>query len=179
MKTIVLAIVLGLAGWSLPIAAVEATARTLVLAVALMAAGVFPCMTLVVNAMKGEQRTPILIEELYGQLRTLLKILVTAFAIAVACVLTLATTAALSAANADDLPIRIGAVAGGALLGLLASRAAAIGRAFFAILDINRKQALIIARKDVRTQREAVIADGRREQFKSDDPTPRKLERVV
>lgn len=178
MKTIVSALLLGVAAWWLPAGAVEATARTLVLAVALMAAGVFPCMTLVVNSMKGEQRTPALIEELFGQLHRLLKVLVAAFAVAVVSVLALSATSALAASGADDFLVRSSAAICGFLLGMLAGRAITIGKAFFAVLEINRKQALLIARKDIRIQRDNAIAEGRREQFKQDDPRPRQLKKV-
>jgi len=178
MKTIIVALALGTIAWFLPEVALEAVARTLVLAVALMAAGIFPCMTLTVNAMRGEERSPTMVVELYDQLKTLLKVLVVAFILAVASVFLLATTAAMISAEAGAGPIQAAAVCTGVALGLFMSRVVAIGKSFFALLDINRTQALLISRKKVRSKREEAIEYGRQEAFISDDPRPHKLKKV-
>lgn len=178
MKTVILAIFLAISAGLLPVAAIDAAARTLVLAVALMAAGIFPCMTLTVNAMKGEERSPAMVDQLYDQLKKVLKILVVAFVLAVCTVLLMAATAAVIGSGALDLAVRILAGVTGLSLGLFMSRVVAIGRTFFALLDINRKQALLISRKRVRSQRDDAIDGSRNEAFLSDDPTPRPLRKV-
>lgn len=178
MKTAATALALAILAGLLPIEAIDASARTLVLAVALMAAGIFPCMTLTVNAMKGEERSPAMVTELYDQLKKVLKILVVAFALAVSTVLLMAITAACISSKVPDVAIRGIAATTGLSLGLFMSRVVAIGRTFFALLDINRTQALLISRKRVRSQRADSLEESRKETLVQDDPRPRKLRKV-
>lgn len=179
MKTILAALVLGALAFLAPIAAVDAASRTIVLGIALMAAGIFPCMTLTVNAMKGEERSPAMVEALYDQLSKLLKVLVAGFILAVISVIALAGTSAAVAANVDEPIARAAAVGAGLVLGLFVSRVAAIGRAFFALLEINRKHSLLVARKRVRGQRDSALESLKTESFPTDDPTPREFERLT
>lgn len=178
MKTVAIALALAIFAGFLPVAAIDAAARTLVLAIALMAAGIFPCMTLTVNAMKGEERSPAMVTELYDQLRKVLKILVVAFALAVCTVLLMAVTVACISSEVANEAIRALAAVTGLALGLFMSRVVAIGKTFFALLDINRTQALLISRKRVRSQRGDAIDESRKEAFVGDDPTARKLRKV-
>lgn len=178
MKTAAIAFALAILAGLLPVAAVDAAARTLVLAVALMAAGIFPCMTLTVNAMKGEERSPAMVTELYDQLKKVLKILVVAFALAVSTVLLMAVTVACISSEVASEAVRALAAMTGLALGFFMSRVVAIGRTFFALLDINRTQALLISRKRVRSQRSDAIDESRKESFVQDDPTPRKLRKL-
>lgn len=162
----------------LPEAALGAISRTLVLAIALMAAGIFPCMTLAVNAMKGEGRSPAMVQDLYDQLRTLLKVLVVAFVLAVLAVLSLVGTSAAIEAEAGFWPVKVGAVLAGSALGLFIGRVVAIGKAFFALLEINKKQALLIARDRVRKSRDIDLETSQQEKLPSDRSGVRKLRKV-
>jgi len=172
------AVVAAVAGL-LPTSAIDAAARTLTLAIALMAAGVFPCMTLAVNAMKGEEKSPAMVQDLYEQLRKLLKVLVAAFVLAVLAVLSLVFIAAAIATDVGHWPVKGAAVLAGFTLGLFMARVLGIGKAFFVLLEINKKHALLVARKQIRVSRESVLQASRREELPKDDPVPRKLRKVV
>lgn len=184
MKLAYISLPIAAAAFLIPPGAVEPLARVVVPAIALMAAGVFPCMTLVVNAMKGEHRTPALIEDLYGNLRRLLRLLVATFALAVLAMVLLAAAVVLLhppvLPRIPELPIvpKLTVCAAAFVIGLLIGRVEAIGRAFFALLDINRKHALLIARAKVRGERDEAIEASKLARVPEDDPTPRPLQRV-
>lgn len=169
IKTLLATVAIALIAGLLPTAAIGAASRTLVLAIALMAAGIFPCMTLVVNAMKGEGRSPSMVKDLYEKLEKLLKVLVVAFVLAVLSVLSLVATSSAIEVAANFWLIKTSAVLSGSALGLFMGRVAAIGQAFFALLEINRKQALLIARGEVRNNRDQSMDESRQERLRADD----------
>lgn len=148
----------------MPMAAIEDVARLLVPAVALMATSIFPCMTLVVGAMKGEQRTPALIDDLYGKLRLLMKILVAAFAVAIVAIFLIVVAAIAAEAGTAFRGFELAHIAAGlagTTLAIFVGRIIAIGKMFFEVLDINRKHALLIARaKSTQEQVKAVSQIG-------------------
>lgn len=162
----------------LPISAIEPLARVLVPGIALMATGVFPCMTLVVNAMKGEHRTPALVEDLYAKLRLLLKLLIVTFALAVTTMGLMAASVALLQAPVLIIVPKIALCIAALTILLLIGRVVDIGRAFFALLDINRKHALLIARAKIRGERDSALDAGKLAKLPEDDTTPRPLRRV-
>jgi hypothetical protein len=187
MKSLLISLILAIAIYFAPIALAEPAARALVPAIALMATGIFPCMSLVVGAMKGEQRTPALVEQLYRNLEILLKLLVTAFALSVGAVLLLAITVSLAADAAAQLPSRpifqswvAHAIAASAImvLTILGGRVFQVGRAFFTVLEINRKHALLVSRAKVRGERDLALESSRDEKFPEDDQSPRQLIRA-
>lgn len=178
MKSILAAVLTAAIAISVPTAAIDAAARVLTLAIALMATGIFPCMTLTVNAMKGEERSPAMVKDLYQQLRTLLGVLVVAFVLAIAAVLSLVFTTAAIATDAGFWVIKTGVVFSGSAIGLFGARVISIGQAFFALLEINRKHAILVARKRVRHGREQAIGKLREERFESDDNNKDTLEEL-
>ena len=178
MKAIISACVIALVAVVLPVAAIGAVSRTLVLAVALMAAGVFPCMTVAVNAMKGEGRSPAMVQDLYDELAVLLKVLVVAFVLAILSVLALVATSAAIEMQAGVWIVKAIAAAAGASLGLFMGRVVAIGHAFFKLLEINKKQALLIVRGRLRKEHEGAIEASRKETFEKDDTRPRRFKKV-
>lgn len=190
MKTLLICIALAACAFFAPLKSFDPAARVLVPAIALMAAGIFPCMSLAVGAMKGEHRTPALVEELYERLKLLLKVLVASFGLAVmaiillACTVIVAANALPSGGSADIPPQYLGWIARSTAslsviaIGLLGGRVVAVGKAFFAILDINRKHALLIARAALRKERDGWIMETKSIKLPDDDPTPRPLQRV-
>lgn len=188
MKTLAVGLLLAIAAYFAPLKAIEPVARVLVPAVALMATGIFPCMSLAVGAMKGEHRTPALVEQLHGRLHLVLKLLVVTFSCAVIAIGALAITVALAAvaqpvgSELPDQSLVISAHAVSAIsmlvLALLAGRVVDLGRAFFAILEINRKHALLIARAKVSSEEATANERARASRFVGDDMTVRKLERA-
>lgn len=188
MKIIIISLLLACAAFFAPLKGVDAAARVLVPAVALMATGIFPCMSLAVGAMKGEHRTPALVDQLYTRLRKVLMLLVVTFTCAVAAVASLALTSALVAIAADGNPhvdvaaltLAAHASAGAAalILALLGGRVVDLGRAFFAILDINRRHALLIARAKVSVEEEKAVREYKAAPFKPDSTNIRVMERA-
>ena len=189
MKIVAFSLTLAVGASFLPTSLVDPVARAMVPAIALMATGIFPCMTLAIGAMKAEGRTPALIEDLYGQLRGLLQVLVVTFALAVSEIIALTASIALSNPTAWQgfthypgtfhlTPAQVAVMVSAAILGILGGRVVALGRAFFAVLDINKKQALLVARAKVRTERDASLDLTRRARFPADDPAPRRLQAV-
>lgn len=162
----------------LPSGVIEPLARVLVPAIALMATGVFPCMTLVVNAMKGEHRTPALVEDLYTKLRQLLRLLVVTFALAVVTMGLMAAAVALLQVPVLLMVPKITICFAVCTMVLLLGRVVDIGRAFFALLDINRKHALLIARAKIRGERDAALDAGKLARLSEDDTSPRRFRRV-
>ncbi len=178
MKIAYLSPFVAAAAYLIPVGAIEPLARVLVPGIALMATGIFPCMTLVVNAMKGEHRTPALVEDLHGNLRQLLKLLVAAFALALMAMILMAAAVALVQAPVPAAVPKVTLCLAALVIVLLVGRVEAIGRAFFALLEINRKHALLIARAKVRGERDAAIEAGKLARVPEDDPNPRPLRRV-
>lgn len=178
MKIAYLSPFFAVAAYFIPRDSIEPLARIAVPSIALMSTSIFPCMTLVVNAMKGEQRTPALVEDLYAKLRLVLKLLVVTFALAAAAMISLAAAVVLLDAPVLPWVPKIPLSVGAAIIILFMGRIEAIGRAFFALLDINRKHALLIARGKVRTDRDAKVDAIKAGAFPADDLTPRKLQRV-
>lgn len=132
----------------LPNEAVEPLARILVPGIALMAAGIFPSMTLVVGAMKGEQRSPKVVTDLYEKLRQILKVICAAFVLAV-----LAIAAILASASLNHVTFPYASYVQQVFMGLgalsvlfLVDRVVAVIRTYFAVLDLNKTQALLVAR---------------------------------
>lgn len=176
MKTLLISLAAAVLGYFLPATTLEPIARVLVPAVALLATGIVPCMTLAVNAMKGEQRTPALVEDLHDKLAKLLRLLVASFALSVAAVTAIATTVALVNGPVLDFVPKIGAAVSASFLCMLGGRAIAVGRAFFALLEINRTHALLIARAKVRSERDNAISAMRGLKVAADDDrSPRAL----
>ncbi|WP_125953918.1 hypothetical protein [Novosphingobium sp. MD-1] len=186
MKTAIISSVLAVGTCFVPTTMIDPMARAMVPAIALMATGIFPCMTLTIGAMKAEGRTPALIEELYLQLRGLLKVLVVTFALAVAEIITLTASVALASPGAPRgievepgtfyvTPVQAAAMIAAFILGILSGRIIVLGRAFFEVLEINKKQSLLVARAKVRTERDAAIENSRRARFSPDDATPKRL----
>jgi len=175
MKIVAISALFAAAAYLLPTTVVDPLVRVLGIAIALMATGIFPCMTLVVNAMKGEQRTPAMVDKLYDGLRNILRILVVAFSLAVASILSLAATAALVAAKVPHLYVHIALASTAVAITFFAGRVIALGRSFFVVLDINRTQALLVARAKTRNEREEVIEAQRLATIFKDDPKPRAL----
>lgn len=178
MKTIVFSILAAFAAWFLPVAAVDPVARLLAVAIALMASGIFPCMTLTVGAMKGERRTPASVNDLYAKLELLMKLLVVAFALAVLSLLCLVVSISLVTVKADHVTVSGAVALSAAALTMLGGRVADIGRAFFALLEINRRHALLIARAGVRSERDDVISELGQAKVGNDDPKVRKFRKV-
>ncbi|WP_422058634.1 hypothetical protein [Sphingomonas sp.] len=181
MKAAAVGLFFAIASIWFPLPAVEPAARIVVPAIALLATGIFPCMTLTIGAMKGDHRSPLQVDELYGQLKFVMKVLVATFALAAALA---ATMVAIIAIDAGAHP-RWSGVATRLLLALacielalLGGRIHAVGRAFFAILDINRKHALLVARAKVQGERDKTMDALRKQRFAPDDPTPRPLQKV-
>ena len=166
------------AAYLIPTGAIEPLARVLVPGIALMATAIFPCMTLVVNAMKGEHRTPSLVEDLHAKLRMLLKLLVATFVLAVTAMILMAAAVALLYAPVLPIVSKIVWCFAALVVVLLLGRVEAIGRAFFALLDINRKHALLIARAKIRGERDAAIDAGKLARLPEDDPKPRPFRQV-
>lgn len=179
MKTISFSILAAIVAWFLPVAAVDPVARLLAVAIALMASGVFPCMTLTVGAMKGERRTPALVNDLYTKLELLMKLLVVAFALAVVSLLCLVVSITLVTVKVDGVFVSCSVALSAAALSLLGSRVVDIGRAFFALLEINRRHALLIARAGVRSERDDVMASHGDSKVGNDDPKVRKFRKVA
>jgi hypothetical protein len=186
MKIAIVSTVLAAGTYFVPTALIDPVARAIVPAIALMATGIFPCMTLAIGAMKAEGRTPALIEELYLQLRGLLKVLVVTFALAVSEIVALTVSVALASPGAPRgfqvapdtfhiTPTQTAAMVAAFILGLLGGRIIVLGRAFFDVLDINKKQSLLVARTKVRTERDTAIESSRRARFASDDASPQLL----
>jgi mannitol-specific phosphotransferase system IIBC component len=149
MKQIIATILSAAIAWFIPHTAIDEIARLLVPAVALMATSIFPCMTLVVGSLKGEQRSTAVIDQLHGRLRAAMEVLVTAFAVAVVAMLLTIIASTLSAVDIIlyrvSLTSAVTALAG-ACFAILVGRVIAVGKIFFEVLDINRKHALLIAR---------------------------------
>ncbi|NWK96532.1 hypothetical protein DM806_12845 [Sphingobium lactosutens] len=149
--TILLCLLAVMIGWCVPTPIAVDVGRLLVPAIALLATGIFPSMTLVVNAMKAEERTPNLIDQLYAQLHMILRVLVTTFALAAISIAALAT---LSVGGGEEGFVTTSPwwaqkaflIFVCLLIALLIGRVMALGRVFFAILEVNRTQALIAAR---------------------------------
>ncbi|MBP6362942.1 MAG: hypothetical protein KA329_05400 [Novosphingobium sp.] len=189
MKIAVISAALAVGAYFIPVTLIDPVARAIVPAVALMATGIFPCMTLAIGAMKAEGRTPALIEELYQQLRGLMKVLVATFALAVAEVVALTLAIALASPGAPRgfevtpgtvhvTPVEAAVMIAGFVLGFLAGRIIALGRAFFAVLDINKKQSLLVARSKVRSERDTAVESSRLARFAADDSTAKPLRRA-
>jgi hypothetical protein len=179
MKAPLFGLLMAAGSYWIPFAAIEPMARILVPAIALLATGIFPCMTLAVGAMKGDHRSPAQVDELYEELRLVMKILVATFVLAAATVATIvALTGTIAAISVEWGPwVQRGLMGLIALmLSLLAGRVIAIARAFFAILDINRKHALLVARAKVQSERDKALEGVRKHRFPADDTTPRPLE---
>jgi len=155
MKLLIFCLLAAAGGYFLPFQAVDAASKVLAPAIALMATGIFPSMTLVVGSMKAEERTPQLIEELHANLKRLLSSLVAAFVLAVASLTLIVSTGAAIATKepmyVQPWAIRTLVVLCAITITLLAGRAVAVARTFFAILEVNRKQALLTARAKNRT----------------------------
>jgi hypothetical protein len=64
-------------------------------------------------------------------------------------------------------------------IGLLGGRVIAMGKAFLAILDINRKHALLIARAAIRKECDGWIIETKSNKLPEDDPTPRPLQKAL
>lgn len=186
MKTAAISIIMGAGAFFIPNTLIDPIARAIVPAIALMATGIFPCMTLAINSMKAEGRTPKLIEDLHGQLYWLLRTLAATFALAVAAIAALTVAIALAAPDGwagfvvpegwfAVAPAHVAAAVCGLIVGVLGGRVVTLGRAFFTILEINKKQALLVARPKVRTEREEAIEKSRRQRFVPDDQAPRIL----
>jgi hypothetical protein len=182
MKNGLFSAMLALGAYFVPATLIDPVARAIIPAVALMATGIFPCMTLTIGAMKAEGRTPALIEELYDQLKSLLKVLVAAFTLSVVAVIALSILIAFASPGAPRgfpappgtfyvTPVQLAAMTAAFVLGLLASRMFILGRAFFAVLEINRKQSLLVARAKVRSERDTAMDLARQTRFAVDDPT--------
>jgi hypothetical protein len=169
---------MAIAAYLAPPEVIEPAARVLVPGVALMATGVFPCMTLAVNAMKGEHRTPALVEDLYLKLRQLLKLLAATFILAIAAMALMAAGVGLLKAPVLTFVPKMAFGLAAAVIVLLVGRLEAIGRAFFVLLDINRKHALLIARAKIRGERDSAIDAGTAARVPNDDQTPRPLRRT-
>ena len=196
MKALIFGLGLGVASTWLPHVAVEPMARLVVPAVALLATSIFPCMSLAVGSLKAEQRDPSQVDELYTQLKIIMKVLVATFALAVTAVVCIVGLSGLitiiapvpgangasalspAVSLAIELAIRTLLIVVCIVLALLGGRVLAVGKAFFAILDINRKHALLVARSRVQNSREKALEGARKENFAPDSKEPRALERA-
>lgn len=196
MKALIIGLALGIGSLWLPHSAVDPMARLVVPAIALLATSIFPCMSLAVGSLKAEQRAPLQVDELYTQLRTIMQVLVVTFALAVAAVACLVGLSGLVTANGPaaamggvavpavapspvlEFAIRALLVFICVVLTLLGGRVVAVGKAFFAILEINRKHALLVARSKVQSDRDKAIEGARRHNFAPDNKDPRVLERT-
>lgn len=190
MTALFIGFIFAIASIWLPHSAVDPMARIVVPAIALLATSIFPCMSLAVGSLKAEQRAPLQVDELYDQLRTIMKVLVVTFALAATAVATIVGLSGLVASYPESLTKGLSAaalrdpieVSCRALLivicfaiALLGGRIVAVGKAFFAILDINRKHALLVARSRVQGEREMAMDQGRKHMFVADDSTPRAM----
>jgi hypothetical protein len=195
MYAFVIGMVFGVAAIWLPFEAVEPMARLVVPAIALLATSIFPCMSLAVGSLKAEQRAPVQVDELYTQLHTIMQVLAVTFALSVGtviCIIGLSSIvasnnmAALSAGGIGTgesaaVPIQYCArgllICIAILLAVLGGRVVAVGKAFFVILSINRKHALLVARSKVQGDRDKAMDAVRRHRFAPDYSAPRELER--
>lgn len=166
----------------LPRGAIDPMARALIPAVALLATGIFPCMSLAVGSMKGDHRAPKQVDELYEQLKIVMKVLVLSFGLAV---LTIVLTVGLVGLVSEATPSYRHMLSERGLLGfvcvslfVLAGRVIAIGKAFFAILDINRKHALLIARAKIQGTRDKISDSWQSERFAADTDAVGRLQRL-
>lgn len=149
MKQIAATLLSAILASLIPHAALDEIARLLVPAVALMATSIFPCMTLVVGTLKGEQRSTAIVDQLHGKLHAAMEILVATFAVSVVAMLL--TILASTIGTPDPVVRQISltstvAALAGASFAILVGRVIAVGRIFFEILGINRTHALMIAR---------------------------------
>jgi hypothetical protein len=172
MIPLLIGLILATASVWVPRDAVDPMARALIPAVALLATGIFPCMSLAVGSMKGEQRAPKQVDELYEQLHTVMRVLVASFALAALAIVSIVGLVGLVNVTSPSTIVLIGEriLLGGIclILALLGGRVAAIGRAFFAILDINRKHALLIARAKTQSARDKAVDKWKLEKFAPD-----------
>jgi hypothetical protein len=184
MKALLVGIALSVGSIWLPQQVIEPMARALIPATALLATAIFPCMSLAVSALKGDSRSPGQVDELYQQLHTVLKVLVATFTLAVLAVVLLVAMTALTALTVKphnhwiDLGITATLCVVSAVLSLLVGRAVAVGRAFFAILEINRRHALLVARAKVQGDREKALGVFRGQKFAEPNPETQPLEKV-
>lgn len=80
----------------MPSAAIEPCARILVLGISLMAAGLFPAMTVLVGSMEEKGRAPGIVENLYKRFNKIIRVLIFAFVLAGLSLVFILITVALS-----------------------------------------------------------------------------------
>ncbi len=182
MRPLPIGIALGVASIWLPREAIDPMARALTPAIALLATGIFPCMSLAVGAMKGENRAPRQVDELYEQLHTVMRVLVAAFALAVTAIVLIVAILGFLAVQmeekAGNVAVHVTLSIVALVLALLFGRAIAIGKAFFAILEINRKGAKLVTRSKLQGQRDAALEALKQESFEPDLKAAKELERL-
>lgn len=174
------AIALAVIMFFLPVEAIQPIARPLVPGIALLATGIFPSMTLTVGAMLTTRQNPQLIQKRYNELKEVLRILAASFALAVVCIILL--SAAVAVNNVPNLKPIVAAYAPhiimcsfGFVVALLIGRGIAIVKIYFHILDLNKKQALLNARKDVDDIFDKAKIDGRLNAIVKRQSRPKKL----
>jgi hypothetical protein len=130
-----------------------------------------------------------LVIQLYEKLRKLMRLLVAVFAVAVCSIAALAISISLGAQVNTALPDKPASVAVTVsahatfalamfLIAMLVGRVVDLGRAFFAILEINKTHALLIARARAESERVSAIRSARSARFPEDDLRAKPLERV-
>lgn len=148
--TLTLGVALGIA-WFLPLTAVELCARILMPAIALMGAGIFPSMGIVVGAMRAEERTPAAVGVLYEKLRSILSVFACAFIYVVLLVfLVLASVVLASSGDDHEVPQRVAVFFTVFFMILFCERSYLAARVFFAVLALNKNQALLVAEENNR-----------------------------
>ena len=128
----------------LPIPAIEPLSRLLVPGIALMAAGIFPSMTLVVGSLRGWERSHQSIDNLHELLTRMLKVLTAAFVWSLLSILAIAITIAVVYAN--DAPyqtaiLRAAVFVTTVLIMLLVSRIYVGIKIFFGLLNLEKEEA--------------------------------------
>ncbi|MCY4053002.1 MAG: hypothetical protein OXE98_03880 [Hyphomicrobiales bacterium] len=130
----------------MPLRAIEPCARVLVLGISLMAAGLFPAMTVLVGSMEEKGRAPGIVENLYEQFHEIIKILIFAFVLAGLSLVFILITIALSHSDgAPHNPIfrQVTMCIAISLSILFADRSFWALRTFLHVLEIKKKQALL------------------------------------
>lgn len=136
----------------LPFEAIEPLALILVPGIALLATGIFPCMTLIVGSMKPDGRSPKRISELYENFQEILRLLVIAFICAAGSIFMIMASVAMDYTQIlhDTFWRRVTLAAAIIAVVALGAHISSVIRVFFAILALNNKQSLLVARENNR-----------------------------
>ena len=133
---------------SLPIDSIAPISRLLVPSVAIMAAGIFPSMTLVVGAMRGVSQSYKSVRETHSLLTNMLKVLRAAFVLSLLLIFALVALVALEVTEFSHL--RLFMFFAAFILLLLADRIRVCINTFSALLNLEFREAGIAAKDESR-----------------------------